>query len=125
MDIPTFDITLTETTDQEADLNAGRYHTLEAVPILHADMLMAEQAAPRLGIDQAAQPLTLTTLWCWAALVRQAETTLKFPEFRAVVLSIDKAKAAEPVDPTGGPTDPPPISPLPVVSGSEVVQGIG
>lgn len=92
---------------------AGTPRTYE-VRVIAADILRAEEVGPTYGLtNPQRQSIAINLLWLWAASVRQHETTLSWPEFRAACLDWQKAGEEEAVDPTlpTGPTPSPSSSP--------------
>ena len=87
--------------DKALEAGEGSGYDVHRVTILHADMLVCEQAGPRYGLGELkSAPLAYTTLWCWAALRRMGIELPEFPLFKTRVLSVDKLKDETPVDPT-------------------------
>lgn len=100
--------------DLDKALEAGEPdgYQVHTVTVLHADQLVAEQAAPRYGLpplgEESTQKMTWATLWCWCGLRRMQITVPEFPVFKGRLLNLDPIKEVpEDLDPTG-PTDPPP-----------------
>ena len=85
-------------------------YQVHRVVVLHADQLVAEQAAPRYGIaglsEESTQKITWATLWCWCALKRMQVPVPEFPLFKGRLLSVDPVKPAPP-DPDGDPDSDP------------------
>lgn len=85
------------------------------VEISHADMLVAEQSAPRYSIPASvdAAPMTWSTLWIWHALRRRGEYSGEWPAFKLQDCEgFEEPKGTEggeDVDPTqpAAPTDSP------------------
>lgn len=88
--------------------------TVHVIDVINPDRLRAEQMGtqiPGLG-DLSKIPLTLTTLWCWAACKRLGLTDVKAVVFlNDVCLDVEKApgEPGEAPDPTqpGPPTETP------------------
>lgn len=59
------------------------------VAITNGDQLRAELEAGKLKLDQRSNPMHLTTLWLWAALVRMDAVDVKFQEFKHRCVSYD------------------------------------
>lgn len=59
------------------------------VVIHSADQLRAELEAKRHGIDQRANPMHVTVLWLWAAMVRTGDYADKFAAFKTACVSYD------------------------------------
>jgi hypothetical protein len=70
---PRFDVYVNTTADDPEEY-AG-------VTITHQDQLKAEAQLARAGIDPQGHALTLTTAWCWAALVRMDVYSGTFKRF--------------------------------------------
>lgn len=67
MELPRYTVLFTTPGDTPAQVE-------ETVTILHADQLRAELVAPRLGLPSMKDaPMHYTSLWCWAALVREGK----------------------------------------------------
>lgn len=74
--------------------------TEHTATVVGADQMLAEQAAPRYGItDLGSRPMTLTYLWCWAALKRTGDYADDWTSFQQSVLSVDEPETVA-VDPT-------------------------
>lgn len=101
LEIPRFSIAVARDgyLDLEDALEAGPgvgYDT-HTVAIMHADMLVAEQAGPRYGMGELTRDkLAYSTLWCWCALRRKRIDVPEFPLFKARVLSIDEPPTTDP-----------------------------
>lgn len=81
---------------------------LELHVVIHAaDQLTAERELMKLGMKGGGrdQPMHVTALWVWAALVRAGEVTYKWPEFKQRLLAFDEDKA-RPAPLTPGDDDP-------------------
>jgi hypothetical protein len=99
LDIPRFTVAVARDgyldLDDALEAGPGVGYDVHAVAIMHADMLVAEQAGPRYGLGELkADKLAYSTLWCWAALRRKRIEVVEFPIFKARVLSIEEDKAA-------------------------------
>lgn len=114
--------------DLEKALEAGEGdgYDVHTVTVLHADQLVAEQAAPRYGVGglygDDPRKMTWATLWVWCALTRQRVEVPPFPVFKARVLELEPIKGTEPGEPGDvddvearvlDPTDPAPDTPWP------------
>jgi hypothetical protein len=105
--------------DKALDAGEGDGYDVHRVTVLHADQLVAEQAAPRFGLgalgDDTAHKMTWATLWVWCALRRMTVHVDEFPIFKGRVLDLEvvrtepdleEAEAVNPTDPlpdTGSP----------------------
>lgn len=58
----------------------------------NADQLRAELEAGRLKLKQQDNPMHLTNLWLWSALVRTKVVNVKFQEFKSRLVSYDPDK---------------------------------
>lgn len=103
--------------DKALDAGEGDGYEVHRVVVLHADQLVAEQAAPRYGIpalDEATTAkMTWATLWVWCALRRMRVEVPEFPPFKGRILDLTPVKADTddtdtPPDPILGPTVPGP-----------------
>lgn len=78
------------------------------VRIHHADQLRAELEGRRLGFGAAKDsPMHTTSLWLWAALVRQGIVDQRFMDYVDRCVAFDRADdddTAEAVDPTAAST---------------------
>ena len=79
--------------DKALEAGEGDGYDVHRVTVLHADQLVAEQAAPRFGIDalgpETTQKMTWATLWVWCALRRMRVEAPEFPVFKGRVLNLD------------------------------------
>ena len=101
--------------DKAIDAGEGDGYDVHRVTILHADQLVAEQAAPRYGLmalsEDNQQKMAWATLWVWCALRRMQVTVPEFPVFKGRVIDLDPVKPAPvpaPQDAELDPTGPPP-----------------
>lgn len=82
--------------DKALDAGEGDGYDVHRVTVLHADQLVAEQAAPRFAIpplgEESTHKMTWATLWCWCALRRMAVGVPEFPAFQSRLLSVDPVK---------------------------------
>jgi hypothetical protein len=101
--------------DKALDAGEGDGYDVHRVAVLHADQLVAEQAAPRFGISaldtDTPQKMTWATLWVWCALRRMQVEVPEFPPFKKRVIDLTPVQppgADQPPDPVLGPTGPGP-----------------
>ena len=98
--------------DKALDAGEGDGYDVHLVTVLHADQLVAEQAAPRYGIppldSESTQKMTWATLWCWCALKRMQVQVPEFPVFKGRLLSVDPFTPDPEVPSEVGPTVPHP-----------------
>lgn len=110
LDLQRYDVALArEGLDLDKALEAGEGsgYDVHRVTVLHADQLVAEQAAPRYGItalgdEERPQKVTWATLWVWCALRRMQVQVPEFPLFKARVLDLDLVKPDTTPDTTDG-----------------------
>lgn len=100
--------------DKAIEAGEGNGYDVHRVTVLHADQLVAEQAAPRFGIaaleQDTPQKMTWATIWIWCALRRMQVEVPEFPAFKRQVIDLTPVKTApdQPPDPELGPTGPGP-----------------
>ena len=105
--------------DKALDAGEGDGYDVHRVAVLHADQLVAEQAAPRYGIaslsEDSPAKMTWATLWVYCGLRRMQVEVEEFPIWKRRVLDLtpvkdpdDTAAGPAPEDPVLGPTVPGP-----------------
>jgi len=100
--------------EKAIEAGEGDGYDVYLVTVLHADQLVAEQAAPRFGIgalDQdTPQKMTWATLWVWCALKRMQVPVPEFPPFKRQLIKMTPVRPEpdQPPDPELGPTGPGP-----------------
>jgi hypothetical protein len=96
--------------DKALEAGEGDGYDIHSVTVLHADQLVAEQAAPRYGVAAMdadnPQRMTWATLWVWCALRRMTVAVPEFPVFKGRVISLDiqanqEGEAPDLLGPTG------------------------
>lgn len=94
--------------DKALDAGEGDGYDVHRVAVLHADQLVAEQAAPRYGVGALAEDsptkMTWATLWVWCGLRRMQVEVPEFPAFKRRVLDLSKVEDPQTdTDPAGDP----------------------
>lgn len=88
--IPTFDVLLSAPTDDDPEAT-----TEHRVRVLNGDQLRAELEAPKHRLTLQDQPMHMTTMWIWAAMVRTGEVVDDFRTFKPRVLAYDQVKKTD------------------------------
>jgi hypothetical protein len=118
LELPRYDVAIARDgldLDKAIEAGEGNGYDVHRVTVLHADQLVAEQAAPRFGItaleQDTPQKMTWATLWVWCALKRMQVDVPEFPPFKRQLIQLAPIKGAQPdqpPDPELGPTGPGP-----------------
>lgn len=95
--------------DKALEAGEGDGYDVHRVTVLHADQLVAEQAAPRYAIGaldkDAPHKMTWATLWVWCALRRMRVPVPEFPIFKSRVIELGVITPDPDPDTDTGPTD--------------------
>lgn len=101
--------------DKALDAGEGDGYDVHRVTVMHADQLVAEQAAPRVGLPPLSEDnpskQAWATLWCWCAMRRMQIAVPEFPPFKSRLIDISVVTPDKPASPETGdeldPTDQP------------------